>query len=194
MSNQDSPTGLLKFPQELRDQIYEYVVLKQKATVTMLPHYNTFQSPISAGQPALCCVNKQIRTETLPIFYDSNLFLAEVSDTDDLAIAKNWLSAIGNENIRHIRRLCLCGWTGVMVGPAVRLRLWIRAVMNFKDGTLEIEGNETQVDRRHASYVAKDMNDLKEAYRRIITAKGDGACDGESLGRLMDGFHALCVS
>jgi hypothetical protein len=193
MSNQTSPTGLLKLPQELRDQIYGYVMLKQKATVTMLAHYNTFQSPISAAQPALCCVNKQIRTETLPIFYNSNLFFAEVSDADDLAIAKNWLSAIGDENIRHIHRLSLCGWTRVMFGHMI-CRLWIRVVMNLKNGTLEVEGNETQVDRRHESYVVKDMNGLKNAYWQMIDIKDGEAFDVESLGSLMDGFHALCLS
>lgn len=157
----------------------------------MLPHYTSFQSPVSAAQPPLCCVNKQIRAETLPIFYSSNLFLAEVSDDTDLAIAKNWLDTIGDENVRHLQRLALCGWTRVIFGHMI-CRLWIRVVLNLKDGTLEIEGDEAKVDQ--SSHVVKDAKELKEAYRDMVEARAEEGFDGDALGRLMDGFHALCLS
>ena len=191
MSSQTHLSGLLKLPPELRDEIYSYLMLKQKTTITMLPHYTSFQSPVSAAQPALCCVNKQIRAETLPIFYSSNLFLAEVSDDADLEIAKNWLAAIGDDNVRSVRRLALCGWTSVKFGHMV-CRLWIRVVLDLKEGTLEIEGNEAKVDQ--SSHVVKDAKELKEAFRQMVEAGGEDGFDGEALGRLMDGFHALCMT
>ena len=166
-------------------------MLKQKTTITMLPHYGCSQSLISAAQPALCCVNKQIRAETLPIFYSSNLFLAEVSDDTDLDIAKDWLAAIGIDNIRHLRRLALCGWTSVTFGH-MNCRLWIRAVLDLKDGTMEVEGNEAKVNQ--SSHVVKDAKQLKAAYQQMVAAREGKDFDADALGGLMDGFHALCIS
>ena len=166
-------------------------MLKQKTTITMLPHYGCSQSLISAAQPALCCVNKQIRAETLPIFYSSNLFLAEVSDDTDLDVAKDWLAAIGNDNIRHLRRLALCGWTSVSFGH-MNCRLWIRAVLDLRDGTMEVEGNEAKVN--HSSHVVKDAKQLKAAYQQMVAAREGNDFDADALGGLMDRFHALCIS
>jgi hypothetical protein len=191
MSTSGERAGLLDLPQELRDQIYGYLMLKQKTHITMLPHYSCSQSLVSAAQPALCYVNKQIRTETLPIFYSSNLFLAELSDDTDLAVAKNWLAAIGNENLRHLRRLALCGWTRVTFGHMI-CRLWIRVVLDLKEGTLDIEGNEAKVDQK--SHVVKDAKELKAAYAQMVASRGEDGFDADSLGTLMDGFHALCMS
>ena len=191
MSDTSSPKGLLKLPPELRDQIYGYLMLKHKTTITMLPHYGCSQSLVSAAQPAFCSVNKQIRAETPPIFYGINLFLAEVSDDTDLDIAKNWLATIGDDNIRHLRRLALCGWTSVTFGH-MNCRLWIRVILNLKDDTLEIEGNEAKVDK--SSHVVKDAKELKAAYQQLVAAKEGKAFDADALGSLMDGFHAFCIS
>ena len=183
--------GLLDLPPELRDQIYEYLVLKQRNTITMLPNYGSFQSPVSAAQPAICCVNRQIRAETLPMFYSNNLFLAEVSDSTDLAIAKNWLVVIGDENIRHLRRLALCGHTKVLF-RAMTCRLWIRVVFDLKDGTLGIEGNEAKVDEH--SHVVKDAKELKAAYQKMVFLRQGKGFDSFTLEMLMDGFNRLCTT
>ena len=185
------PKGLFDLPQEIRDQIYEYLVVKEQNTITMLPHYGSFQSPVSAAQPNICCVNKQIRMETLPSFYRSNVFLAELSDSTDLEVATNWLFAIGDRNIRHLRRLALCGWTRVFLGHML-CRLWIRVIFDLKDGSLEIEGNEAQVDQH--SHVIKDAKDLKVLYHDMWTAKGTAGFDATGLRTLMEGFHGLCTS
>lgn len=156
----------------------------------MLPHYGCFQSPVSAAQPALCCVSKQIRAETLSIFYNTNLFLAELSDEDDLAVGKQWLSAIGDDNLRHVRRLALCGWTIVAFGHGNN-RLWIRAVFDLKKGTLEVEGNEAKIDQHQ--HVIKDAKELKAMFQQMVEGRSGEPFDGATLGLLMDGFHALCM-
>ena len=166
-------------------------MLKHKTTITMLPHYGCSQSLVSAAQPAFCSVNKQIRAETLPIFYGINLFLAEVSDDTDLDVAKNWLATIGDDKIRHLRRLALCGWTSVTFGH-MNCRLWIRVILNLKDGTLEIEGNEAKVDK--SSHVVKDAKELKAAYQQLVAANEGKGFDADALESLMDGFHAFCIS
>lgn len=191
MATRRPTKGLLDLPRELRDQIYEYLVFKPKNTITMLPNYGSFQSVVSAAQPAICGVNKQIRSETLPIFYGSNLFLAEISESTDLAIAKNWLSAIEGDNICHLRRLALCGWTKVVFGH-MTCRLWIRIVFDLRDGTLEIEGNEAKVDQH--SHVVKDAKELKAAYQDMVAAMEGKGFDASTLALLMEGFNGLCTS
>lgn len=188
MADQDSPKGLFKLPQELRDQIYGYVLLKSHATITMLPHYNSAQSLISAAQPALCCANKQLRAETLPVFYNINLFLAEISDEEDLNVAKNWIDTIGDENLGHVHRLALCGWTmGLGVGT------WLRMVINLKDCTMEGEQNVMMSgpDRDPPSK-GKKVVEFRKMFEQVVEAKGCRAWDAELLLRLMGGFNALC--
>ena len=185
------PKGLLDLPQELRDQIYEYIMIKPKNTITMLSIYDCFRSEVSAAQPALSRVNRQICSETLPMYYNSNTFLAEISDFGDLCIAKRWVSAIGGSNVRHLRHLALCGWTKLWFGHMAR-RLWLRVVFDLKDGTLEIEGNRTEVDLRQ--HLMKGVTDLKLACQNMVHARQGKPFDVESLRSLMDGFHGLCTA
>lgn len=191
MSEIHPANRLLDLPPELRDLIYEYIVLKPKNTITMLPNFNCFASEVSAAQPALIRVNKQLRSEALPMFYNGNVFLAEVSDTIDLHTAKRWLTSIGEHNIRHLRRLALCGWTKIAFGH-MTCRLWIRMLFDLKDGTLEIEGTETEVDKHR--HVVKDVKELKLAYERLVEARKGQGFDVESLEILMESFHRLCTS
>ena len=72
-----------------------------------------------------------------------------------------------------------------------KCRLWIRAVFNLQDGTLEIEGNEAAVDERR--HIFKDMGQMREAYRAMVEAREGSHFDVYSLGRLMEGFHCLCA-
>ncbi|KAF2765570.1 hypothetical protein EJ03DRAFT_250063, partial [Teratosphaeria nubilosa] len=95
----ERPQGFLGLPIEIRDHIYELVVVRQQTTITMLSNFDCHRSEVSACQPAISMVNHQFRAETLPIFYSMNLFLAEVSDRTDLMIASRWLEAIGDDNV-----------------------------------------------------------------------------------------------
>lgn len=184
------PKGFLDLPRELRDEIFEYIIVKPTNTITMLENHNCFQNEVSAAQPAISRVNKQIRAESLPMFYKRNLFLAELTNFMDLLTAKNWLEAIGNLNAGHLRRLALRGWTKVAFGRQ-KCRLWISCELNLKDGTLEVEGNEAKVDEHR--HIFKDMDGMREAYRAMIDAREGRNFDVYSLGRLLDGFHALCT-
>lgn len=185
------PKGFLDLPRELRDEIYEYLVVKPTNTITMLELSPVFHNEVSAAQPAISRVSKQIRAESLPMFYKRNLFTAELSNFLDLTIAKSWLEAIGNHNAACIRRLGLCGWTKVAFGQS-KCRLWIRANLNLKDGTLEIEGNEAPVDEHRR--VFKDMEGMRTSYGAMIEAREGRDFDVYSLGALMQGFNELCTA
>ncbi|RMY28979.1 hypothetical protein D0866_09028 [Hortaea werneckii] len=139
---------LLGLPQELRDEISAYLVLKPRDTVvTMLSNYDCHRSEVSAAQPALARVNRQLRKEILPRFYGCNHFLAEVSDPEDLATAKRWLDAIGDENASFLCRLILCGWTRVPFGHMISRR-WVKVGLDLQRGTLELEPSKTG-DEQH---------------------------------------------
>ena len=113
--------GLLALPAELREQIYGLIVAKPLNTITMLSNYDCFSSSeVSALQPAISHVCRQLRHETLATFYGRNVFLAEVSDGLDLRTALRWLNKIGEINVARLRHLVLCGWTRVPFGHMVR--------------------------------------------------------------------------
>jgi len=190
----DPPTkerGFLGLPPEIREQIYELLVVKPTNTITMLSNHNIFKSEVSACQPALCWVNSQIRHEALATFYSNNLFLAEVSDRTDLATAKHWLRAIGDANVGCLRRLALCGWTRAPFGHMVMKR-WVKVVLDLKEGTIDFEGDAAEAQRH--PHIARSIERLKEAYKEMVQARNGGRFEVASVSSLMDGFHGMCVA
>jgi len=160
----------------------------------MLSNYDCYSCEISACQPALSRVSHQLRNEVLPLFYSCNLFLAEVSDHEDLATAKRWLQAIGDANVSSLRRLVLCGWTRVPFGHMVAKR-WVRIILNLKEGTIEVEAKSTE-DGQHPQ-VTKAISDMKASFREMAEARRGPRgpwFDVDSVGDLMDGFHGLCTA
>ncbi|KAI7569872.1 hypothetical protein KC317_g2945, partial [Hortaea werneckii] len=94
---------LLELPPELRDLIYEYTLQSSDSSNRMvtfkLDHYQR-DTLTQAVQPPLLHLNRQIRQETLPLFYSTQLFIlhSEATKADD---ARRWLMC----NARHLRRL-----------------------------------------------------------------------------------------
>ncbi|RMY65629.1 hypothetical protein D0864_12041, partial [Hortaea werneckii] len=94
---------LLELPPELRDLIYEYTLQSDSRSnqlVTFqLDHYQR-DTLTQAVQPPLLRLNRQIRQETLPLFYSTQLFIlhSERTKADD---ARRWLLC----NAAHLRRL-----------------------------------------------------------------------------------------
>ncbi|KAK3672459.1 hypothetical protein LTR78_007766 [Recurvomyces mirabilis] len=67
-------------PSELRDLIFEYALVCNKPLVTFrLDNYQK-DSMSEAVQPALTRTNRQIRKETLPIWYGCNRFVLHTQD------------------------------------------------------------------------------------------------------------------
>ncbi|KAH9836893.1 hypothetical protein Tdes44962_MAKER08418 [Teratosphaeria destructans] len=186
----ECPQGFLGLPVEIRDQIFELVVVRQQTTITMLSNYDCHRSEVSACQPAISMVNHQLRAETLPIFYSMNLFLAEVSDRTDLMTAKRWLEAIGDGNIRCLRRLALCGWTRVPFGHMVSKR-WVKIVLDVKEGRMEVEGPSLEPGIHY--HVNTAIDELKDSFKNMVEASENRRLDGKSVASLMAGFNSLCT-
>ncbi|RMY57620.1 hypothetical protein D0863_12563 [Hortaea werneckii] len=188
----------LGLPQELRDEITAYLVLKPRDTViTMLSNHACHRSEVSAAQPALARVNHQLRREILPQFYGSNHFLAEVSDAEDFATAKRWLDAIGDENARCLCKLVLCGWTRVPFGHMISRR-WVKVRLDLQRGSLELEPAKTG-DEQHP-YVSKSIEGLGRSFERLAEAAASNGATPRcrftvaALKHLLEGFHGLCVA
>lgn len=187
--------GLLDLPKELRDQIVSSILIKPQNTITMLSNSHCFQSEVSASQPTISMVSKQLRAEALPIFYSSNHFLAELSNPDDLATARNWLAAIGDGNVRHLRHLVLSGWTKVErheQGRPGHQHLYIRLVFDLRDGQLILENDRGMETTTPSAMWCIDG--LKQAFRETFAAKSGRRFTAEEVGELMEKFHALCAA
>lgn len=184
--------GLLDLPKELRDEIFSHLLLKPRNTITMLSNSHCFRSEVSAAQPALSQVSKQLRAETLPVFYGSNRFLAELGDAEDLETAKNWLVAIGDGNVRFLRHLVLSGWTRRAhneQSQQVGNYCYVRLIFDLREGKVRVEEREDFAWRTPG--ILRWIDGLKDTFRRMVEAKkGDRFKAGEVM-RLMEGFHQV---
>lgn len=187
--------GLLDLPKELRDHICSYLLIKPQNTITMLSNAACFQSEVSASQPTITKVSQQLRAETLPIFYSSNVFLAELTHSEDLAIAKSWLAALGDRNVRHLRHLVLSGWTSVEDYAAGR-QMWrmryVQMKFDLRDGKLELE-NDRGVESPTPS-VMWCIDALMQSFREMVEARGGERFTARQVEELMEEFHGLCAS
>ncbi|KAF2170637.1 hypothetical protein M409DRAFT_19452 [Zasmidium cellare ATCC 36951] len=194
-----NPTAtVLGLPQELRDLILAHILIKPTNTITMLPNFTCHANEISALQPPVSQVNRQLRHETLPVFYSANTFTAQLDNAVDLDIALAWLTAIGDDNISHLRKIILCGWTRVPFGRMITKR-FLRVVLDLKAGSLEMESMEGDYGssdyglKEDGLEIKKSVEELKAVFGKMVKARGGRAFDERSLMELMLGFHGLCT-
>lgn len=150
---------LLELPPELRDAIYEYACTSDATTVTFrLDKYQqgTYQEAI---QPALTRVNRQVRVESLPVYYACNDFVmhTEESKAKD---ASRWLEC----NEPHLLALR-------------RVSLWVRYVPVAHDlassqGAFSIT---MERDATEGRWKVDDMWKWITVVRKPATVEGDAA-------------------
>ncbi|EME78051.1 uncharacterized protein MYCFIDRAFT_200393 [Pseudocercospora fijiensis CIRAD86] len=192
-----SPTGgkpyLLKLPQELRDLIMEYIILKPENTITMLPNFNCHKNEISARPPSICSVNQQLRYENLPKFYSDNTFTAQLDNKEDLETAVTWLAALGDQNVRHLQTLSLCGWTRVPFGHMVSRR-WLNVTLHLKKGVMDVRQMEADLaaDDLYCR-VNTTIEELKASFAKLVEARSGLPWDVRSVQEIMEGFNMLCT-
>lgn len=163
------------------------VLIKPTTTITMLPSHAYYANEICALQPALCRVSKQLRAETLSTFYNSNIFTTQLDTTADVATAKAWLRAIGDDNVRSLKQIVLCGWTRVSMGHMISRR-WVRVLCDLWTGDLVVEkggGEHPEVTRR--------IEGLKGRLKEMVEDLGEDGWGVRDLSGLMDCFAGLCV-
>ena len=98
---------ILSMPAEIRGLIFEYVVTSEVVVTYRLDSYSK-DSYTEATQPALTRVSRQIRAESLPLFYECNEFVlhTELQKAND---SRRWLQC----NEFYLPRVC-------------RISFWVR--------------------------------------------------------------------
>jgi hypothetical protein len=109
-----NPIGLFSLPREVRDIIWEDVVTDDWTPRIILQRYDHCRDEYRPHQPAMCRVSRQIRSETLPLFYSRTLFRVHFStigiaqrflNIKQFHATKNWLEAIGERNLQSLQIL-----------------------------------------------------------------------------------------
>ncbi|KAF2481547.1 hypothetical protein BDY17DRAFT_190189 [Neohortaea acidophila] len=198
-------TGLLSLPPELRDEIYTYIVDTPTDNIAAFEGQQELAQSRHlrnvAAQPAISRVNKEIRAEVLPLFYKRNDFLVELSQPADLELAKRWLQAIGDADVRSLRWLTLCGWGFVNLGSCrrarrIRCNFWVKVRFDLMQGQLEFDDESEVSDGEEGGggrRLRKDIRQLREFYQRMVEERrreGRGFTR-EGLSGLMDIFQAF---
>ena len=94
------PMGLFsKLPAELRNLIWELVVLRDKRVVRFCSDLKEDEAD-SAEQPALTRTCSAIRNETIPMFYTMNNFFLE-----DIRSTRKWLGTLSKLNRERVDRV-----------------------------------------------------------------------------------------
>ncbi|KAK5257078.1 hypothetical protein LTR16_001669 [Cryomyces antarcticus] len=107
------PFPFLKLPAELRNRIYEDALLFRapRALHDIVRDHardsGDEPSQTVLCQPALTRVCKQIREESLPVYYGLNEFSAELLACKPRHNASAWLARIGNANCLMVRHLII---------------------------------------------------------------------------------------
>lgn len=94
----DSP--LLRLPAELRNRIYHLSVVEESPIKAYYAPFNRHMDHVTFFEPAVSGSNRQLREETLPIFYGENIF--HVRDDEQMS---KLLHALGSDRVGMLRRL-----------------------------------------------------------------------------------------
>ena len=86
---------LFELPRELRDLIYDLALHSDKPLVTFRVDDYQRESYVEAIQPGLTRISRQVRKESLPVFYSTNAFILH-SDEPKLVDTQQWLKCIEN--------------------------------------------------------------------------------------------------
>ncbi|KAK5687718.1 hypothetical protein LTS10_001858 [Elasticomyces elasticus] len=109
------PLQYMDLPPELRNRVHQYVVdyYHYKQSLDKRTQCNEIEfglcHTLEAVQPAITTVSRQLRTETLAMFYATNRFVLDCIWMGDavveawILLVGSWLTSIGAVNARHIK-------------------------------------------------------------------------------------------
>lgn len=107
----EQTSGFFKLSAELRNMIYHDLVRRGSTywiTADQNKTYGDKRASIAASS-AITQVCRQICTETLPIFYGANTFSITLMCETNVTRAKQWVAAVGNTGVEHVKRILLRG-------------------------------------------------------------------------------------
>ncbi|KAK4967969.1 hypothetical protein LTR42_010297 [Elasticomyces elasticus] len=102
--------ALLGLPAELRNFIFELAIIsphpiRAGLSVRWESELAVSQTKVSPGQPALARVNRQLRDESLAIFYGQNAFLIDRGILNGHELRKWWRKFANEHAKKHLRHL-----------------------------------------------------------------------------------------
>lgn len=126
--------SLLTLPMELREEIYQLVLVEPTTALRVVanPSYEH-----AAVQPALCRVSRQLRFETLPIFYSTNTFTMMLLDSRNVRIASRWLR-LNQAHVPFLRKLQLRGYCDIAEGMSGGAEVILYQLPLHQPSTVEI--------------------------------------------------------
>ena len=92
---------LLRLPPELRNRIYSLAIIEQdpiKIPLTIIE-----PSGPSVSEPALLAVNREVRAETLAIFWGANTFIS-----GSMWMAYHFLNRLSSDKVSRLRNIRVC--------------------------------------------------------------------------------------
>lgn len=92
---------LLELPAEIREHIFTFVVVPEQPIVTFRLDKFQKESYEEASQPSITRVSRQVRRESLPLFYECNDFIIH-TDGDKAEDAERWF----HYSQLHLSKLC----------------------------------------------------------------------------------------
>ncbi|KAK5123456.1 hypothetical protein LTR85_002494 [Meristemomyces frigidus] len=98
---------LLDLPSELRNIVYEYVLLhRETGKPTAIEPGNVESYKRSLQTLALTQASRSLREEALPLYYAINTFYT--NDFTNFGLTAKWHGIIGQPALQHIRRISRC--------------------------------------------------------------------------------------
>ncbi len=194
------PSGLLALPRELRDVIWTSAVSYPVVAVTPNMQQRTGSTMQgSAIQPGLCRVNRQLREESLSLFYENNTFALDFGWHEHTATIKRWLSAIGNHNIRLLHSLSAEAGTLSMLHRGGRgwMMYLINGRFNFQADTFEFEAYMQLKGDMELLVEHEDVERLRKSedtFRGVLGERRLIGLDHDGIIWLMEAFNDFCRS
>ena len=105
---------ILALPAELRNRIYTYVVASPESLL-LYSHWVGVDK-----QPAVSSVCRQVRNETLGLYYSLNTFQLHIHPNLDVNVFTRWIDAIGPHNARNLQRISIMFHFGIDVSLDIR--------------------------------------------------------------------------
>ncbi|KAK5727232.1 hypothetical protein LTR15_003126 [Elasticomyces elasticus] len=166
----DSKCHLLNLPAELRNEIWQLVLLS-----------DFFQPTSHARPPSILQTSIQVRSETLPIHYGQTTFVLDLCVGLDYVF--RWLHSIDNGSVQHIRRVQLTAPVDQRAIPFARRCMLVMPYHEVEDERLVWDvGNEDVGDDGLKLYklstairtATKIKDDLGTELARMLEQSGTG--------------------
>lgn len=159
---------LKTIPRELRDQIYEYVLVAPSDIIITPAPSKTTVNNIAEGKsgyakPPLLSVCQQIREEATPIYYAINSFRAVISDDDSWEVPFTWINKLDDIEAKVVGQLV------IEFALSARTRITLdTAYKNFHEAAVQALNPVNPPGVVMAQIQQRFRMDLEQGFNRVV--------------------------